>query len=72
MSWVLSSSACSSLAWARDKPKNSVWAWAHEKTKKFELDLAWLGLINYSNQAQAQIKKKENTQAQKLDLSSSN
>ena len=32
----------SSLAWTYDKLKNSVWAWARGKAKKFELGLAWL------------------------------
>ena len=32
----------SSLAWVCDKPKNSVWVWAHGKAKKLEVGLVWL------------------------------
>ena len=35
----------STLVQARDKPKNSVWAWAHGKAKKLKLGLAWFNWL---------------------------
>ena len=43
------------MAWARDKFKNSVWAWTHGKSKKLELGLAWLGLIWLISQAKLKL-----------------